>query len=353
MKVDYMAQSQSVTYPHVFELKKLTRDSDEHWETIEPQIQQFWHKAPKELQHRNYEHEGCIITVDINWQPLAARLRRDYVLLQPLRENTAPVKDWLAKVYRPLRIRADVTVSGTNKFCSYEWYPTFFLDTFVHEVFLIANLSVPGSADFYGAAIARPQQRHSTEVRLSAFAFDVGWAEALDGNWPSLQALPRELVCKWFKALNIGYKQRAETGIERALYVLLHMARDDARIDSATWLFHGLEALVSTKVGENISGLVRRIGAILELDVSAQKRLNKRLRELYDWRSSFVHGGYAVPHPAASEAMDRRLDDHLMELHELRKFGASLLIATLQALIRKQIVELRFDEQLVTTTIDT
>ncbi|MDR6477145.1 hypothetical protein C8K18_10367 [Paraburkholderia sp. GV068] len=346
-----MAQSHSTTYPHVIEMKNLTRDIDGHWETIEPQIQQFWHKVPKELRRREYEHDGCSVSVDINWQPLATRLRRDNELVRPLRENRPPVKDWQKKLLQPTRIRAEVTVSGANKVCSHDWYPTFFLDTFVHEIFLIANLSVPGSADFYSASIARPNQRHSTEVRLSAFAFDCGWTDSLDGEWPSLQALPREDVCRWFEALNIGYKQRAETGIERALYVLLHLARDDTRIDSVTWLFHGLEALVSTKVGESVSGLVRRLAAVLDLDELSQKRLNKRLRQLYDWRSSFVHGGYAVPHPASSEVIDRRLDAHLMELHNLRQFGASLLIATLQALIKKRIVELRFDEQLVTTTI--
>jgi hypothetical protein len=346
-----MVQHHSTTYPYVIEMKNLTRDSDEHWETIEPQIERFWHNVPKSLSRHEYDHDGCSITVDINWKPLTTRLRRDHALLRALREGRPPIKDWHTKLWRPIRIRANVTVSGANDVSSRDWYPVFFLETFVHEIFLIANLSVPGSADFYNASIAGSKRQHSRNVRLSAFSFDCGWSNSLDGEWPSLQALPREEVCKWFEALDIGYKQRAETGIERALYVLLHMARDDTKIDSVTWLFHGLEALVSTKVGENVSGLVRRLGVLLELDKPSQKRLNKRLRQLYDWRSSFVHGGYAVPHPTSSEVIDRSLDTHLMEIYQLSQFGASLLIATLQALIKRRIVELRFDEQLVATII--
>lgn len=346
-----MSRAKSASHSRVLEFKRLSRDIEDHGETIDPLIEQFWHKTPEWLRRREYEHLGCNISVDIEWQRLANRIRRDNALMLPLREGRAPDKNWYAKVSRPLKIEAKVTVSGSNDLTSYQWYPTFFIEAFIHEIFLIANLAVPGSANFYTLSIAGTDETHPTEVRLSAFLFDSGWMDSLDGQWPALQALPREEVCEWFKALNIGYKQRADTGIEKALYVLLHMAKDDAQIDSVTWLFHGLEALVSTRVGESVSGLVRRLGAILELDAPLQKRLNKRLRQLYDLRSSFVHGGYAVPHPISNEVIDRSLGGHMQDLHELRQFGASLLVATLQALIKKRIVKLRFDEQIVTTTI--
>ncbi|MEM5432518.1 hypothetical protein [Cupriavidus oxalaticus] len=346
-----MPESKLASYVRVLEFKRVGRDGEEHYETIDPLIEGFWHKAPSALNQREYKHNGCTIRVDINWQRLANRIRRDNELLRPVRTGARSDNDWFRKISRPLKLQAEVTVSGTNDTASYQWYPAFFVEMFVHEVFLIANLAVPGSANFYTLSIAGAEERHPTEMGLSAFVFENGWVDSLNGEWPRFQTIPREEVCEWFRALEIGYKQRADTGIEKALYVLLHIAKDNTRIDSITWIFHGLEALVSTRVGESVSGLVRRLGEILEMDATMQKNLNKRLRQLYDLRSSFVHGGYAVPHPIASEVIDRSLDGHMRNLYELNQFGAALLIATLQALIKKRIVKLEFHEQIMATTI--
>jgi hypothetical protein len=341
----------SKTFAHVLEFKSCTRDNSDHSETIDPLIEQFWRKTPEMLRRREYVHKGCSIRVDVNWQRLANRIRSiDEVYGSVSTGGLAPNSSALRRVMRPLKIPAKVTICGENDISSYQWYPTFFVEAYLHEVFLVANLAVPGSANFYSLTVTGQDEHLPAEVRLTQFAFENAWIDSLDGKWPTLQALPGEDVCEWFKALDIGYKQRAETGIEKALYVLLHLAKGDARIDSITWIFHGLEALVSTRVGESVSGMVRRLGVVLELDAREQKLLNQRLRKLYDLRSSFVHGGYAVPHPVNSEVIDRSLDGHMSDLYELTQFGAALLIATLQSLIKKRIVKLGFEESIVTTT---
>lgn len=347
-----MKKTKPISYEHVLEFKRCTRDGDEHGEIIDPLIENFWHKAPEALRHREYEHNGCTIRVDISWQRLANRIRSFNEAWRPMSAGGLPPSNSARqRVSRPLKIPAKVTVSGENDTSSYRWYPSFFVETFVHEVFLLANLAVPGSANFYSLSISRHEDRSPSEVRLSQYAFECAWVDSLDGKWPNVQALPREDVCEWFKGLDIGYKQRAGTGIEKALYVLLHMANGETRIDSVAWIFHGLEALVSTRVGESVSGMVRRLGVVLDLDTRTQKILNQRLRKLYDLRSSFVHGGYAVPHPINSEVIDRSLDDHMRDFYDLIQFGAALLITTIQALIKKRIIKLGFDEFIVTTTI--
>lgn len=337
------AQSTS-TYLISLEFKNFSRDMEDHYKTIDPSIEAFWHKASKILRQCEYTHNDCTITIDVGWQRMANRIRRDNDLLRPVRIGTPLDKKWFSKVSRPLKITAKVNTINKNKYSDYKWYPSFFIEAFIHEFFLIANLSTPGSANFRSLFINSGNESRSTKVRLSSFCFENGWVESLDGGWPTVEALPIEDVREWFQAISIGYKQRASTGIEKALYVLLHMAKDETRIDSVIWIFNGLEALVSTRVGESVSGLVRRLGMILDLDLPAQKKLNKEIRSLYDLRSSFVHGGYAVPHPIHSEVIDRALDDDATKLYQLHQFGASLLISTIQALIKKKIINLRFDE---------
>lgn len=108
-----------------------------------------------------------------------------------------------------------------------------------------------------------------------------------------------------------------------------------------------MESLLSTKVGENFSGIVRRASALLELDAKQKSYLQKILRRLYDLRSAFVHGGYEVPHPLHREPIDPRLDDDYSELLNLSIEGFSILGALLQALIVKRIPIVAFEERIV------
>ena len=157
---------------------------------------------------------------------------------------------------------------------------------------------------------------------------------------------PVEVVA-WIRAVNPTVTQRAESGTRRALFAIYHMCHSEGRIDFVVWLFTALESLLSTKVGENFSGMVRRASLVLGLDKSETKHLSTRLRKLYDLRSSFVHGGYAVAHPLHYEAIDRRLDKDYAEVLELSKYGFSVLAAILQAMVMNKRLSLAFEERIV------
>jgi hypothetical protein len=71
-----MPKLKSTSHNAVLEFKRCSRDDDAHREIIDPLTEQFWHNAPEVLRHREYEHNECIISVDISWQRLANRIRR-------------------------------------------------------------------------------------------------------------------------------------------------------------------------------------------------------------------------------------------------------------------------------------
>lgn len=148
-------------------------------------------------------------------------------------------------------------------------------------------------------------------------------------------------------AVNPTVTQRAESGTQRALFAIYHMCHSDGHIDFVVWLFTALESLLNTKVGENFSGMVRRATLVLGLDKVEQKRLSNRLRKLYDLRSSFVHGGYAVAHPLHYESIDPRLDKDYTEVVELSAYGFFVLAAILQAMILGKRHSLAFEEHIV------
>ena len=346
-----MSETDSVIYSGFFRCKGLSflRAHDDHNDIIDAAIKDFWRNPPQQLTHRTYEHEGHTIHVHIDWRPFLRNLNRLATLFDTSQENNkySSAEKWLKKVISPVKFKSSVSIKDKIRDNQLRVQPHFFLEMFIHEVFLIANLSVPGSVSFRGSV---DQGRFSSEITLDGSVFELAWMHALDGRWPANEALSRQDVLGWFKSLNLSCKQLPESGIEKALYALLHIAKNDQQIESIVWIFHGLEGLVSSNPGGNFSAMIRRLSAILDLKSSQQKILKKRLTEMYQMRSAFVHGGYAVPHPLCNEVVDKRLDDQLGKLYGLITFGVALLVATLQVLIKKQIVKLQFEERILTTT---
>ena len=125
------------------------------------------------------------------------------------------------------------------------------------------------------------------------------------------------------------------------------MCRSDGHIDFVVWLFTALESLLSTRVGENLDGKVLRASLVLACNEAEQNRLSRSLRKLYELRSAFVHGGYAVAHPLHYEPIEPRLDKDCSEIIRLSKYGFSVLVAILQAMIVGGRQNLSFEERLV------
>ncbi|KXG79305.1 hypothetical protein AXZ07_06975 [Pseudomonas mosselii] len=67
---------------------------------------------------------------------------------------------------------------------------------------------------------------------------------------------------------------------------------------------------------------------------------------MYDYRSSFVHGGYRVHHPMKNEIMDQSLNEDFTKLLEISQFGFNLVVLSLQALVEKGWYGLKIKEQM-------
>lgn len=323
------------------------RQPEEEWETIEPREIAFWKAAAQKLGTRTYLHNECIVEVHLDWSPLTRRMIRDYDLNLPLRTGKTPHADWYTKLSRPLRLKAICAVAGSNEQSAYPWYPEFFIEYFVYEVFMIANLALPGSAEFLNFELQSQDGHPRERLGLSAFYFSEWMIRSIEGKSPGAKALDLDQTIDWFKQTNPHVTQKAENRTQKALYATYQLCRSNGQIDFVLWLFNALEALLSTKVGENFSGIIRRTNALLVLNEKQRSHLQKTLRNLYNLRSSFVHGGYEAPHPLHREPIDPRLDDDYMKMLTLSMEGFAILGALLQVLIEKKIPIVAFEEQLV------
>lgn len=332
---------------HTIFYRSIGRPSDEEWESVETIWNEFWKQALPNFRERSFEHEGVRVSINLDWSPYLRRLLTYHNLLTPVRRGEKSDSDWFSKLNRPVRLKATCTIKGKNELSKYAWYPEFFLKYYLYETFICANLASPGSADFLAFYIRMQGEKHESKLGLSAYYFDEWLVASIRGQKPKALAISPERVAAWVQAVNPTITQRAESGTQRALFAIYHMCHSDGHIDFVVWLFTALESLLSTKVGENFSGMVRRASMVLGLDKTEQKHLSSRMRKLYDLRSSFVHGGYAVAHPLHYETIDPRLDKDYAEVLKLSTYGFAVLAGILQAMILRNCHSLAFEERLV------
>ncbi|GGI53878.1 HEPN domain-containing protein [Oxalicibacterium solurbis] len=325
------------------------RQHEEAWDVIEPREIVFWKAAASKLANRNYHHKNCVAEVNLDWTPLIRRLARDHNLLIPVRTGKPTSINWYTKLQRPLRLKATCVITGTNNLSSYPWYPKFFIEYFLYEVFMIVNLTFPGSGEFLNFEVQGMDRPSNQRLGLSAFYFSEWMIQTVEGKSPKAKILDLDQTIDWFSKVNPHVTQKAENNTQKALYATYQLCQSNGQIDFVLWLFNALESLLSTKVGENFSGIVRRTNSLLELGEKQKNHCQKILRKLYDLRSSFVHGGYEAPHPLHNEPIDPRLNDDYMKMLLLSIEGFAILGALLQALIEKQIPFVAFEERVIAT----
>lgn len=204
------------------------------------------------------------------------------------------------------------------------------LESYLHDVFLMMNICVPGSFDLNRANLVGSAD--SVEVSLSNVQFELAGTRS-ESDWPGLYDLPLRRVVSWFDAVRSGVAQLPHNPSERALFALLHIAKLDINPMIVIWIFYAFESLLQTKVGENFSSLVMRLAALLKLDDKQLRTLKSKLRGLYDIRSGIVHGGFEVAHPMHNEVLDKRVDQNYSRIAEAAEFSMMVLIAAIQATI--------------------
>lgn len=213
-----------------------------------------------------------------------------------------------------------------------------FIEHFIYEVFLIMNLAWPGVCDFYNLYLRSNREfeeiKIRTEISLSSVNLELAWLNSEDNKFPKNDEIPLEIVVNWYNKINLGIKQKAVDSIEKVLFSLLHICRDGEDVTTVVWVFHALEALFGKKVGESFTNLVDRISSLLQVNPNEKNNLKKKLRYLYNLRSSLVHGGYAIYHPLRNEIFDEAINNQRTDMYENIAFGVSIIIASLQQLIK-------------------
>lgn len=171
-----------------------------------------------------------------------------------------------------------------------------YVELFFHDVFLLLNLSTPGS--FGGTISIAGGELRVRELTFSPRVFDYA---------TGLERLPLERVVRWYDSLSIGTQQVAGGDEAAALFQLLHLARQEEDEEQTILrLAHAAEAL----------------------------GVQQAPARLFDLRQLIAQRRAPVLHPMHDDSLDPRVEDSLREWLEVADAAGSMVIAELQKRIR-------------------
>lgn len=169
-----------------------------------------------------------------------------------------------------------------------------FVELYFHDAFLLFNLAAPGS---FGGVVSVSGGAY----RVNELTFDARVFEYVSA---SLAALPLHDVAAWYDSLQNGTQQLATTGVTKALFHLLHLARGTEDDDMT----------------------------VIRLAQSAEA-LQVPVEALAALRETILRGIAPVLHPMADDALDSTLDDPSFDRSAAIDDAARRVIGTLQSLV--------------------
>jgi hypothetical protein len=323
------------------------------WREIDALHIEHWKMAIKLLRSQTYAIDGLRVNVEVDWRPVLTRLYRDYDVMKvhyPVAGKSEGHERWLFSS-RPVRVNATVTSEFKTKSSKGNPRSQAFAESFIYDFFLMMNISAPGSCNFSQATLQSDEKRSPRssigKFLLSEIYFDFAFFLARADGWPTLTVLPLDTVVRWYSSIRSGVTQIPMNRMEKVLFAMFHIAAyTEPSPAEVIWVFNAMETLFDTKVGENFRVLVERINLLLSPKPKQYKLLRTKLRELYNLRSAFVHGGLEVAHPMHNEVLDRRVNARVRNQMGAAGFGFEVLLASLQIVINNGWREPIFTEKL-------
>jgi hypothetical protein len=323
--------------------------TDDGWETICPTHIEYWESARSLLKDSILDIESSRIKVDVDWHPIIRQLHRFYKTMQRL-EKATDDENWIkaAKTFpkKTVEIYFNISIQTSDQDIASRYYPSHAVEYYLHDVFLIMNIASPASCNFSNTTIRSEIPHLNKEIRLSNYHFEAAMQQSRDGKWPSISFLPLEDVIRWFRSVRRDRSLVPSNRNEKVLFSILHITNTELSPATIIWIFHAFETLFDTKVGENFRSLVSRIELLLQPNDSEIRFLRKGMRDLYNLRSAFVHGGLDIIHPMHSEFIDKSIEGIYLRWLRAVDFGFQIILASLQEIIRRGLKEPVFKEVL-------
>ncbi|MBZ9688390.1 hypothetical protein G9F72_018840 [Clostridium estertheticum] len=225
-----------------------------------------------------------------------------------------------------------------------ENYLSYYIEVYLNELFLILNLSIPGSITLFQTTFK--VNDYTTRIKIDSYFFaeSLEWSNEI--HWLNIVPIPINDVATWYKSLNIGIRQISKTNLERVIFSLLHVCNDEyASPTGLIWLSHSLESLFGSPKASICKTMIDRAYKILGKPEVNSKKIKNIFNDFYDLRSKYVHGEFNIHHPSYNNILDDDIDEYYDKMTPSYKIGFSIVVACLQLMILNNWKGFKFREE--------
>jgi len=200
---------------------------------------------------------------------------------------------------------------------------------------LLINLSYEMALDFMRGFIMSDKDEYLGKTDIIFSHLDFAYDSIKKIKWPYAESVSLETTVKWFKKHQIVLNSVSNSKASRAINALSQMFGKITEPNSSFlfWSVLGIESLLAEGTN-NISNQIKSKSILL---FGEPKEFKKKINQLYNYRSRFVHGD--IDFPPKFFYYDEKFEQ---EYWEYLNFSISLLIALIRKLIREDKTEFKF-----------
>lgn len=200
-----------------------------------------------------------------------------------------------------------------------------------YDLVMASNLALPGSLETgAGVLFVNGKFARSTKTLISDFYHDI--EECKRRGWPTFVELKLDAVIAWILSHHY-HRSMGLTPVGRAYNSYTYSFSEPGRSDYMRlfWALMGVESLYGSGTGSIMHQVSERSQVLL----GERRSFKKEFKEMYSVRSSFVHG--SAPFPSRHFPYDAlpEYEDFAKKVWNATTLAESMLVASLQELIRR------------------
>jgi hypothetical protein len=248
--------------------------------------------------------------------------------------------------YRPNRILEISLVAGAERASSANahWPSAQLLaEKRLHEILIAANIASPGSLEVTAGLLIARDREWRIPKPIEPFFLRDAFEVIREVGWPILRKVGIRTVLKWLRHFDGFTSGFSNSPISRALNAVTHSldGRNDPLI-CLMWSMVGIEALYNRR-GEPVMEQLREKCVVFLGRPPAGAAIRKIFRDMYGFRSSFIHGGSDFEGVQCLSDDDTAIDKHHVAVWEATRLALGILVASLQKLAQRDMTSLEFD----------
>lgn len=210
----------------------------------------------------------------------------------------------------------------------------------VHDFLMSVNLAKVGTIGTRSSWLFVNGKRRSTLERIETYDYlKTAVSISLKIGWPNIQQLDILETWKWISGFEGFLDGFGKGQVERALNAFSYLLEFNFPSPLAlVWALIGIETLYV----KGQRGILEQVREKTQIFLGEQSQYKKKLSQMYQFRSRFVHGDIAFPGAKFSMLAMKDYENYSSDLDESTELAVAILIATLQKLCIEERKQLSF-----------